>query len=312
MAVVELDMTTVPPPPRFVAMQQHPHYATAIEALGGQVRQVACQMHGKTLGHAQIIQRRIGPVRLQWLPRGPVWKNGTGADDKQDMLLRIHHDQLQAPLRLVTPDTDADATRLRDLSYRELAQGQTFAHLDLTSPKPARLAMQHGKWRNRLRQAQASQLQCAERPFHPDADAAYLALEAQQRRSKRYRALPARFTQAWATTNRRATQLFECRHAGSLVAFVLILLHAPSASYHIGWTNDAGRQHSAHNLLLWRASNWLAERGYTTLDLGLIDDTALPGLTRFKLGMGAKPHSTGPTMIALPHLRFPQPWRRAA
>ena len=67
---------------------------------------------------------------------------------------------------------------------------------------------------------------------------------------------------------------------------MLFLLHGSVATYHIGWADDTGRDLNAHNLLLWRASLLLRERGLAAIDLGGVNTHSLPGISRFKLGTG--------------------------
>jgi lipid II:glycine glycyltransferase (peptidoglycan interpeptide bridge formation enzyme) len=78
---------------------------------------------------------------------------------------------------------------------------------------------------------------------------------------------------------------------------MLFLVHGSTATYHVGWTGDAGRCASAHNLLLWRAMEALQRRGVRRIDLGLLDTVNTPGLARFKLGAGRVPHRLGGTWL---------------
>jgi lipid II:glycine glycyltransferase (peptidoglycan interpeptide bridge formation enzyme) len=80
---------------------------------------------------------------------------------------------------------------------------------------------------------------------------------------------------------------------------MLLLLHAPVATYHIGWTGPRGRQLNAHSLLMWRASCHLADAGYTRLDLGRTDPARTPGIARFKMGTGAELRDLGATTLRL-------------
>ena len=72
------------------------------------------------------------------------------------------------------------------------------------------------------------------------------------------------------------------------VAAMLFLVHGTAATYHVGWSNDAGRDTNAHNLLLWRAFHELKERGVKQLDLGGINTRSLAGISRFKIGSGGQ------------------------
>ena len=205
---------------------------------------------------------------------------------------------------IAIPDRAGDAPRFRAHGFRAILTPQHVAELDLRPPADRRLATQHGKWRNRLRHAERAGLQVDHRPFDAAKDLQLLDLDAAQQRHKGYRALPRAFTLAWAAANPEDTRLFLARSCGGMISFMLMLLHAPTASYHIGWTGSAGRAASAHHLLLWSAAAWLADHGYGRLDLGPIDTESAPGLARFKIGSGALVRPLGPTM-----LRLARPWR---
>lgn len=273
------------------AMQQHPNYMRALRAMGAGGH-VLCEEGGTS---AQVITRRIGPLRLNWVARGPLFQ---GEGDRAKHLAAMLGDLPGCTFAL--PDRAEETPVFRKAGFCALGTAQEVAELDLTPAEAARLAAQHGKWRNRLRHAQAGPVVITHSPYEPRRDAPLLTLEVAQRRSRRYLALPTDFCHAWAATNPKATRLFRADGPEGFLAFVLILLHAPTASYHIGWTGAAGRKTSAHNLLLWQASNWLASRGYLRLDLGGIDRIKAPGLARFKLGSGATAHAIGPLMGRLP------------
>ena len=174
-----------------------------------------------------------------------------------------------------------------------------MAELDLAPCATARRAAQHGKWRNRLKRAEASDLNVTARPLLLPQDAPLLAQETAQRRRRGYAALPHAFTEKWTKLAPDSTLLLTARENGTPVGFMLMLLHAPVATYHIGWSGPRGRALNVHNLLLWRASQDLAARGYTRLDLGRTDTARTPGIARFKMGTGAAPRAVGPTTLCL-------------
>jgi lipid II:glycine glycyltransferase (peptidoglycan interpeptide bridge formation enzyme) len=67
---------------------------------------------------------------------------------------------------------------------------------------------------------------------------------------------------------------------------MMFLLHGASATYHIGWTTEAGRDAYAHNLILWKAIEELKARGIQQLDLGSVNTIRSAGVARFKLRTG--------------------------
>jgi lipid II:glycine glycyltransferase (peptidoglycan interpeptide bridge formation enzyme) len=289
-----------PVPPTPCALQQHPRYGQALRAIGAYVHLLTATDGNQAVGQAQVLERRFGPVRLIWLPRGPVWHHGVSQDQKWQMLAGLPKAFGKRALWLGAPDDADEAGLYLAQSYRALITPQYMAELDLTPTQETRLAAQQGKWRNRLRRAEKSHLRIRHRPYDLSRDAYLLALETSQRRARRYRSLPVAFTHAWARQTPKATRLFMAHAGGDLLAYLLILLHRPVATYHIGWTSDQGRRLNAHNLLMWQASNWLAGNGYERFDLGHVDTENTPGLARFKIGTGANIRALGPTFLRLP------------
>ncbi len=300
-----------PLPPTACALQQHPRYGLALRAMGANVHLLSATDGQQAIGQAQVLERSFGPVRLIWLPRGPVWHHAASQDQKRHMLARLPKAFGKRALWLGAPDDAGEAGLFEAQNYRALITPQYMAELDLTLSKAARLAAQQGKWRNRLRRAEKSGLHLTHRPYDPPRDTPLLALEASQRRARRYRSLPIAFIQAWARQAPNASRLFMARADGKLLAYLMILMHRPVATYHIGWTSDQGRQQNAHNLLLWQASNWLADHRYQRFDLGSVDTENAPGLARFKIGTGANIRALGPTFLRLPLPALTYPRRHA-
>jgi len=296
-----------PQPPGSCALQQHPLYGRALAAHAGQIVAFHASDKGRLQASAQILQRRFGPLRLCYLPRGPVW--APEIDDRsRALILNALLRALPPAIWIAAPESTGDSDYYRSAGFRAVMTPQHMAEMDLTRPQSQRLSQQHGKWRNRLRRAQGGGLDIVSRQFDPLCDLPLLRREAAQRRARGYAALPQEFALSWARCAPDATRLFLARHDGQTLAFMLFLLHPPFATYHIGWTGPVGRALSAHNLLLWEAANWLAAQGHRRLDLGLVDTSGVPGLARFKLGSGAKPRPLGPAMLRVtgPMRRIPR------
>ncbi|WP_294613574.1 GNAT family N-acetyltransferase [uncultured Roseovarius sp.] len=285
------------PPPAPAALQQTPQYARALAAMGTRVMVVAGHSDAGMLAQALIVRRRIGPLTLNWLPLGPIWKPGLAAQHRDAFLSNLTRILSGGAVWLGNAETEVAAGDFTAHGFHSMITPTPVARLDLSPPATTRMAAQHGKWRNRLRHAQSADLVVRQREFDPTRDADFLARETAQRRKRRYRALPVGFTLKYAAQNPGSARLWSAHKNGALAAQMLILHHGVTATYHIGWTNEIGRKTSAHNLLLWQAQAWLAERGVTRLDLGLIDTDHTPGLARFKLGSGAALCTPGPTMI---------------
>ncbi|MBR9822182.1 MAG: GNAT family N-acetyltransferase [Rhodobacteraceae bacterium] len=249
-------------------MHRHPHYATTLRGMGAELGRLPCG----TL----TVTRRTGPLRLLWLPHPMVLPDLA---------------TLPAPA-LISAASRVQDTRLHGSGAIRMLTPQARAVLRLTRDADLQRSGQHQKWRNRLRHAERQRVRICHAPLPRDPGHWLLQAEAAQQRARGYRALPPEFALHWPQT-----RLFLARRGRQVLAAQLFLLHAPGASYHIGWSGPEGRAASAHNLLLWEAGRWLASQGITRLDLGPLDRHG-PGLARFKLGSGARIEATGHTWLA--------------
>jgi hypothetical protein len=185
---------------------------------------------------------------------------------------------------------------LHQAGFLRLADPRQVAEVALDGGADGLRAQMHGKWRNRLLHGEAQGLRVRHCALPPDPNHWLLVADARQQRARGYRAMPARLIAAMAAEDAGAAQIFTAERGGRPLAAMLFIRHGAAATYQVGWAGPEGRAASAHNLLLWRAMNWLAERGTTRLDLGPLDPET-PGLTRFKLGSGARSRSLGGTWL---------------
>lgn len=293
-----------PGPAGPVPMQQHENYGRACAAIGSRVIRLAAGPAGAPVATAQVLLRRwpfFGDFAL--VARGPVWDPGVTLAEAQrgtaDLVTRLRRDCRGV---MITSDPVAGQDPVTGLL--PMVTGGCQARLALGSPDQM-MACQHGKWRNRLRRAQEGPLRIDNAPLPDEADHWLLLREEAQARRRNYRRLPRQFTHAWRVVNgAKSTRLFVARYRKAPVAAMLFLLHGHGASYHVGWSDELGRQTHAHTLLMWEAACWLSARGYGWADLGTLDTETTPGLARFKLGAGAVPLRLGATCLSAPGARL--------
>ena len=188
-----------------------------------------------------------------------------------------------------TPDTRDAAKALRDLGLRRVVTGYGTAWLDLTKGVANLRTSLHQKWRNQLRQGERSKLRV--RKAQAGASLEWvLERHEEHRKAKRLNAPTGGFAALLCVlANRSRDVLVLTAEDGSEpVAGVLFLRHGNTATYYVAWTSPTGRRMQAHNLLVWRGIEALAEDGVEWLDLGGID-ASMPGVNRFKLGIGGEP-----------------------
>ncbi len=303
-------------------LQQTWAYGQAMQSLGVPCLRVAITQDASPkspwLAAAQfIVQRLPWFVRFTLCQGGPLWAAGAsvqGGENREDKPGDGHeggHEggaalQQQAlalmrstlPLRrprmaLFSPAMDAlgaESPHVFSKSTR-LTTGRSTVLLDLTRPEADRRAAQEGRWRNRLAAAERGALKvrvCGNKRSDYDW---LVKAEAAQRKERRYLSLPTGFVEAFQAAHRKPSQALLTLAAelqNQRCAGMTFLVHGTTATYHLGWTDDNGREHSAHNLLMWQACSLLAERGVQQLDLGGVNTVANPGLARFKLGSGGR------------------------
>lgn len=192
-------------------------------------------------------------------------------------------------------DAGHDADHLHRAGFVRLAPPRAIAVLSLAGSCEDWLARMDGKWRNRLRHAHRRGLSVTHKPLPPDPRHWLFFKDADQQAARGYRALPPALSAAMAGHDPQALRLVSARQDGQTIAAMLFACHGGTASYLVGWTSDAGRAQSAHNLILWQAMGDLAALGIGWIDLGLCDARTTPGLARFKLESGARLRLLGGT-----------------
>lgn len=253
-----------------------------------------------SIGLARLILRSMGPLgTLGLIPGGVMWREGCPASARAEALRGLPALAHSHGIRLLLCNTTspADEKIFEKNLFLPVFSGGFSAELDLTPPAAQRRKNLHGKWRNRLKKAESSDISVTHSRFSPHRHASFLTAEQTQRRIQSYRALPLDFVRAAAQIAPENTRMFEAKSGGKPLAAMLFLLHETAATYHIATTTIEGRARSAHTLLLWRASQWLATNGFTRLDLGPVETETAPGLARFKLGIGARPVQRGATVL---------------
>ncbi|MCK0148791.1 GNAT family N-acetyltransferase [Marivita sp. S6314] len=264
-------------------LQQSDAFARTLTALGTQVSWLTTTPDTRCLVQTRHI-RWIGPVHL--ISRGPVARPGF------DTAAALDRFDMPGPL-VVNADQPADHLP----GFLRLAKSKRVALLPLGTPAKMRSAL-HGKWRNALRRAERAGVTTDIHTFDPQQHMWIITADLEQQAQRGYRGWPTQFLSTFADQNPGAAQVVTARLEGQPIAAMILLCHAPWATYHIGTTTTAGRATSAHALTLWRAMTWLSAQGYNTLDLGTLNGP--PGLTRFKLRSGAQPQALGGTWLRLP------------
>ena len=251
-------------------------------------RAVIADSEGPVAAVQALERRAAGLGTLARIVRGPVWLIPEADHERRLAALRLVRAAWSLKRRelLVWMPEFGDDAMMRALGMRRMVTGYTSAWIDLTRPGETLRASLNGRWRNMLKAAEAGNPR-VETTTGPGAALDWL-LERHEtfRRARRFLAPDVRLIRAFAAAATMDAMVLRTFHDGAPVAAILMLRHAATATYYVGWSDDAGRRLRAHNLLLWRAMGILAKGGSAWLDVGGIDGHHASGVARFKLGMG--------------------------
>lgn len=280
------------PDTRPLPLWQSSQFAAALRAIGtdADVNQLG------QAGQVMLVRRTLGPLgHFTLASRGPIWADGADQDTQVDALR-------QSWIHVVNADgTPSDV--MRRAGYRRIARPAAVAQLELHRDPDAQLATCKGKWRNAFRQGARGDLMTVHRPYYEAKDAWIFDRDYAQQKAKGYRALPPMIVRAMAQNDPQQVRVSLAFQGPKPIAAMVFLLHGTGATYQIGWSKDAGRAANAHHVLLMQAAQRFAQGGIKQIELGLIDPDNNAGLTRFKLGSGARVHTLGGTWLRLPFAR---------
>lgn len=275
------------------ALQQDWSYGSAMLSLGVPVLRARVVQDGETVAQAQFIVRRFGRLAsIALCSRGPIWRKPLSVIEQAQVYHALKRTLPLSGFRvvLVTPEQAAgDAHGLSPI--RRVVTGMSTVLLDLTpSMAQLRANLEH-RWRHQLTSGEASGLRVERVGTQPNQFRWLLEAEIAQRQDRGLDGLPPAFVERYTLTRTTAASTILTLRADAgreRVAAMMFLLHGASATYHIGWTSEAGRDAHAHNLILWKAIEELKARGIQQLDLGGVNTIRSAGVARFKLRTGGR------------------------
>ncbi len=242
------------------------------------------------LGHCVLLKKS-----LFWLwsicsvLRGPVWYKELSHDQIISCLKALFL-ELKYPKRLLIAPLEQNTSNIlqKIFQWRCIAYSDSTAILDLTKT-PDQLRQGFVKdWRYSLRKAEGSGITVKHDQSLETLEFLKRKEKQQQSQKNYFRALPMFFeTKMYESFGPNSMPCFSAYRNGDLCAGMVFIISNKTALYHMGWANEVGREHSAHNLLLWHAIRHFHEHGLHTLDMDVIDTVNNPGIAHFKLGTNA-------------------------
>jgi len=284
-------------------LQQDWAYGACMKTLGVGVLRALVEQDGAPVALAQFIVRRMvgGLANMALCSLGPVWLQPLSGADKSRVYKALKKTIPLKNLRVVafTP-LEAQGSELGLSRWRRVMTGHSTVMLDLQPELEVLRAQLDGRWRYSLARAEESSLTIHRVGTNAGQYRWLLDAEMQQREQRGLHGLPLQFFDLYVPSRQQPTKTILTLRADvgrDRVAGMMFLIHGESATYQVGWTNDAGREHNAHNLILWNAMQELRERGVCKLDLGGVNTTRSAGIARFKIGTGGQVLSCAGTFI---------------
>lgn len=185
---------------------------------------------------------------------------------------------------------DANRERLLAMGFRFRSRLSPWAsaRLSLLLYEDALIANLHSKWRNLLRKAQKSGMTLQRRDGETGELETLVTRYSEIQREKAFsgvsepllRALAGQTGPDW-----RFSLYLAGVDGSSSVGMLVSVIHGDTATYLIGFTNDAGRRNNANYLMLWQAILDAKRTGCRWFDLGGLNENTPAGVAHFKQGV---------------------------
>jgi peptidoglycan pentaglycine glycine transferase (the first glycine) len=282
---------------------------------GWTAERLAFQQDGQTVAAAQILTRRIGPLGVMYVPKGPA------LDYTKPDLLAAVLDHLQGLARRrsaiwlkIDPDVIASTgvpgeedaqddphgqavvAALTARGWRFSASQVQFRNtitLDLSRPADELLMAMRQSTRRKVRTAEKKGVTI--RPAGPEDIPILYDLYQQTGSRDGFLTRPLAYYQnAWGNFMRAGlAQAFLAEYEGTPLAHVILLHFGPKCWYFYGASSTEERQRMPNYALQWHAIQWAQAQGYATYDFwgapdAFVETDRMWGVYQFKRGFGGQ------------------------
>lgn len=273
---------------------------------GFRPRRAVLSVDSVAVAAVQVLEKRLGPVVLARINRGPVWLlDELPGEARAAVFARLRRQWRwwRGAALLIAPEMSEGAegaALMRLAGFRpRIAPPWRSSWVGLQPDQEALRKGLHGKWRNMLVAAEKAALDVdvltgAEGVGH--LLPAYQASMAE----KGFTGVAPALLQALARhMDGDDLLVLRARQDGADASMVLLARHGAAATYLVGWNGPLGRAARGNHLLLWRAMLELKARGTSWLDLGGIDEILTPGVASFKRGLKGEEYALAGEWLSL-------------
>ena len=274
-------------------IQSNSYSKTKAEIDNYQLKHGFIKKNNKTVAICNVLVKKIGPVSLFRINRGPVFFNDHYWH--KYFSIRIIKNQWKwyrgefvviSPNFILTPE-NLGIMLMSGYNEFKIRRSWTSSVVNLTQrPNELRMGLS-GKWRNQLVRSEKNDLRLVNSSSRKSLSFLLDKYE-EMKVAKRFKGPAKEFYNHLFNLDNDVITILFAESAGLFIAGILLLTHGTGCTYQVGWVSDKGRILYANNFLLWNALLVMKEKGCTFFDLGGINIEDNPGITKFKRGLGGE------------------------
>ena len=260
------------------------------EIEGWKLERVIIKRNNKIIGFYQMLVKKIGPISLCRINRGPLFNNNYSQKTKYYVLslIKNKYNILKGYIVIFTPEFYCDPQNiaiLNLLNYKKKGQVKWNSIVVNLSESEANLRGNlNGKWRNQLKKAETHNMK-----INIGSSASLFNWLMKQYKTmqidKSFIGPKAGLYESIFKQNPNKLIIFQACYDDNPVAGQMYIIHGKTSTYLVGWSSDQGRKKHAHNFLIWNAMLQMKNYKINWFDLGGIDEIKVPGITKFKRGV---------------------------
>lgn len=261
------------------------------------VRRITITLREKIIALVQVLEKRVGPIRVVRINRGPVF-----LENEEFSTVRAVYNSLRkefslwtGKVLLIAPELDdlpSNHVILKLLSYRaRKSEKWSSAWLNLKQSEELLRKNLISKWRNMLNVVERDEQLTVSFGSSEQDFQWIMNCYADMQQAKDFQGPAIPLLEALRKQLDRKEDFLICRAnnlEGETVAAIVLIRHGAAATYLIGWNGDEGRKLKANNFLLWNGILEMQRQGTQWFDLGGIDEVNTPDIARFKQGMNGE------------------------
>jgi hypothetical protein len=239
----------------------------------------------------QALEKQWGPIGIIRINRGPLILGVADTTTKYFIYKTLRKLSFLKNSRIISVapnlnDTEENMAIMQLAGYKKRKKNSLRSILiNLNQSEDQLRKGLNGKWRNQLKKSENDGLQLE----IGDSEVLHIWLMGKYKELMEKKSFVGPKIELYNDLHKfdkKSSIILQAWYKSSVVAGILISKHGNSCCYQVGWNSFEGRKINANNFLLWNAIVEMKKQGYTSFDLGGINEDLTPGITKFKRGLG--------------------------